>query len=91
MVKASRVHGRIVPDSGTRQVYSAACGAEAGRPARRDSSTHMNTINSGGMISLAQWLIFGFSGFMIGNAVAEAGHGLKLGWNPWVAVVFALE
>lgn len=44
----------------------------------------------GGMISLAQWLIFGVSGFMIGNAVAEAGHGLKLGWNPWVAVVFAL-
>ncbi len=44
----------------------------------------------GGMISLAQWLIFGVSGFMIGNAVAEAGHGLKLGWNPWVAVLFAL-
>ncbi|MDH3752538.1 MAG: branched-chain amino acid ABC transporter permease [Acidimicrobiia bacterium] len=44
----------------------------------------------GGMVSLAQWLIFGVSGFMIGNAVAEAGHGLKLGWNPWVAVIFAL-
>jgi branched-chain amino acid transport system permease protein len=28
---------------------------------------------------------------MIGNAVGEGGtKGLKLGWNPWVAVVFAL-
>ena len=45
----------------------------------------------GGMVSLAQFLMVGVSGFMIGNAVAEAGSkGLKLGWNPWVAVVFAL-
>ena len=45
----------------------------------------------GGMVSLAQFLMVGVAGFMIGNAVAEAGSkGLKLGWNPWVAVVFAL-
>ncbi len=45
----------------------------------------------GGMVSLAQLLMMGVAGFMIGNAVAEAGSkGLKLGWNPWVAVVFAL-
>lgn len=45
----------------------------------------------GGMVSLAQWLIVGVSGFMIGNAVADAGSkGLKLGMNDWVAVVFAL-
>lgn len=45
----------------------------------------------GGMVSLAQFLMFGIAGFMVGNAVGEAGSkGLKLGWNPWVAVVFAL-
>lgn len=45
----------------------------------------------GGMVSLAQWLIFGVAGFMVGNAVGEAGSkGLKLGWNPWVGVVFAI-
>ena len=45
----------------------------------------------GGMVSLAQSLIAGVAGFMIGNAVAEQGSkGLKLGWNPWVAVLFAL-
>ncbi len=45
----------------------------------------------GGMTSLAQWLMFGIAGFMVGNAVGEAGSkGLKLGWDPWVAVVFAL-
>ena len=44
-----------------------------------------------GMVSLAQMLMFGIAGFMIGNAVGEPGSkGLKLGWNPWVAVVFAL-
>jgi branched-chain amino acid transport system permease protein len=43
------------------------------------------------MVSLAQWLLYGVAGFMVGNAVGEAGSkGLKLGWNPWVAVVFAL-
>ncbi len=45
----------------------------------------------GGMTSLAQYLIFGIAGFMVGNAVGQAGSkGLKLGWDPWVAVVFAL-
>jgi branched-chain amino acid transport system permease protein len=45
----------------------------------------------GGMVSLAQLLMFGISGFMIGNFVAETGSkGLKLGWNPWLAVVAAL-
>jgi branched-chain amino acid transport system permease protein len=44
----------------------------------------------GGMTSLAQWLIFGVAGFMVGNAVADSGKGLKLGWGPWVAVAFAL-
>lgn len=44
-----------------------------------------------GMVSLAQLLMVGVAGFMIGNAVAEAGSkGLKLGWNPWLSVVFAL-
>jgi branched-chain amino acid transport system permease protein len=44
-----------------------------------------------GMISLAQYLMFGIAGFMVGNAVGEAGSkGLTLGWNPWVGAVFAL-
>ena len=45
----------------------------------------------GGMTSLAQFLIFGVAGFMVGNAVGDSGSkGLKLGWGPWVAVAFAL-
>ncbi len=44
----------------------------------------------GGMDSLAQWLIFGIAGFVVGNVVAESGRGLKLGWEPWVAVPIAL-
>ena len=44
----------------------------------------------GGMVSLAQWLIFGVAGFAVGNMVAESGRGLQLGVNPWVAVVVAL-
>jgi branched-chain amino acid transport system permease protein len=45
----------------------------------------------GGMISLAQFLLFGVAGFMFGNAALESGaRGLNLGWGPWVAVVFAL-
>lgn len=45
----------------------------------------------GGMISLAQLLLFGVAGFMFGNAVTESGaRGLNLGWDPWVAVVFAI-
>lgn len=44
----------------------------------------------GGMVSLAQWLMFGVAGFAVGNVVADSGRGLKLGWNPWLAVVIAL-
>jgi len=45
----------------------------------------------GGMISLAQLLFFGIAGFMFGNAALESGaRGLNLGWNPWVAVLFAI-
>lgn len=44
----------------------------------------------GGMDSLAQWLIFGIAGFVVGNVVAESGRGLRLGWEPWVAVPIAL-
>ena len=45
----------------------------------------------GGMVSLGQFLIFGVAGFMVGNAVGESGSkGLKLGWDPWVGVIFAL-
>ena len=47
----------------------------------------------GGMISLAQYLLAGVAGFMVGNAVVAQdawSKGLKLGWNPWVAVLFAL-
>lgn len=45
----------------------------------------------GGMISLAQLLLFGVAGFMFGNAALESGaRGLNLGWPPWLAVVFAL-
>lgn len=45
----------------------------------------------GGMISLAQLMLFGIAGFMFGNAALEAGaRGLTLGWHPWIAIVFAL-
>jgi len=45
----------------------------------------------GGMVSLAQLLMFGIAGFAFGNAALEAGaRGLSLGWPPWVAVAFAL-
>lgn len=44
----------------------------------------------GGMTSLAQWLIFGVAGFVVGNVVAESGRGMKLGWAPWTAVPIAL-
>jgi branched-chain amino acid transport system permease protein len=43
-----------------------------------------------GMNSLAQWLIFGVSGFVIGNVVAESGRGLTFGWTPWAGVPIAL-
>ena len=45
----------------------------------------------GGMVSLAQLLAYGVAGFVIGNCVPKASNkGLKLGLNPWVAVVAAL-
>jgi branched-chain amino acid transport system permease protein len=45
----------------------------------------------GGMVSLAQLLAYGVAGFVIGNCIPEADNkGLKLGLNPWVAVVAAL-
>jgi branched-chain amino acid transport system permease protein len=44
----------------------------------------------GGMVSLAQWLIFGVAGFAVGNVVAESGRGMRLGWAPWTGVVIAL-
>jgi branched-chain amino acid transport system permease protein len=46
----------------------------------------------GGMVSLAQLLMYGVAGFAVGNAVAAEGStkGLTLGLNPWVAVVAAL-
>jgi len=45
----------------------------------------------GGMISLAQLLLFGVAGFMFGNAALESGaRGLNLGWPAWVAILFAL-
>jgi branched-chain amino acid transport system permease protein len=43
-----------------------------------------------GMVSLAQYLLVGVAGFTIGNCVAESGHGLKLGIDPWLAVLIAL-
>ena len=43
-----------------------------------------------GMVSLAQYLLAGVAGFTVGNCVAEAGKGLKLGINPWIAVLFAI-
>ena len=43
-----------------------------------------------GMVSLAQYLLAGVAGFTIGNCVAESGKGLKLGLNPWLAVVIAI-
>jgi branched-chain amino acid transport system permease protein len=55
------------------------------------ASTIVFLSSYGGMASLAQLLFVGVAGFMVGNAVGEGGtKGLKLGWNPWVGVVFAL-
>lgn len=45
----------------------------------------------GGMISLAQTLMFGFSGFVIGNAVTQGGSkGLNLGLDPWLGILIAI-
>jgi branched-chain amino acid transport system permease protein len=55
------------------------------------ASTIVFLSSYGGMVSLAQLLFVGIAGFMIGNAVGDGGtKGLKLAWNPWVGVVFAL-
>jgi branched-chain amino acid transport system permease protein len=43
-----------------------------------------------GMVSFAQYLLLGVASFTIGNCVAESGKGLKLGLNPWLAVILAL-
>ena len=44
----------------------------------------------GGMVSLAQWLMFGVAGFAVGNVVAESGRGLQLGMNAWTGVLVAI-
>jgi branched-chain amino acid transport system permease protein len=45
----------------------------------------------GGMVSLAQTLLFGVSGFVVGNAVTTGGSkGLNLGLDPWVGVVLGV-
>lgn len=45
----------------------------------------------GGMISLAQTLMAGFCGFVIGNAVTQGGSkGLNLGLDPWVGVLIGI-
>lgn len=45
----------------------------------------------GGMVSLAQTLMFGFCGFVVGNAVTEGGSkGLNLGLDPWVGVALGI-
>jgi branched-chain amino acid transport system permease protein len=44
----------------------------------------------GGMVSLAQWLMFGVAGFAVGNVVAESGRGLQLGMNAWIGVLVAI-
>ena len=45
----------------------------------------------GGMVSLAQLLLYGVAGFAIGNCVAEGDtKGLQLGLGPWTSVIVAL-
>ena len=49
----------------------------------------------GGMISLAQTMLMGSAGFLIGNMVTTSGEGgeskgLTLGWDPTLALVLAL-
>jgi branched-chain amino acid transport system permease protein len=46
----------------------------------------------GGMVSLAQTLLFGVCGFVIGNAVTTGGSkGLNLGLDPWVGVLLGVS
>lgn len=55
------------------------------------ASTIVFLVKYGGMVSLAQLLLFGLAGFAFGNiALDDAARGLNLGWNPWVAVVVAI-
>ena len=55
------------------------------------ASTIVFLVKYGGMISLAQFLLFGVAGFMFGNAALDSGaRGLNLGWHPWLAVGFAV-
>lgn len=55
------------------------------------AATIVFLVRYGGMVSIAQFLMFGIAGFMFGNAALESGaRGLNLGWNPWAAVIFAL-
>jgi branched-chain amino acid transport system permease protein len=45
----------------------------------------------GGMVSLAQTLFYGMSGFIVGNVVTEGGSkGLNLGLDPWLGVVLGI-
>ena len=45
----------------------------------------------GGMISLAQVLMYGLCGFVVGNSVTAGGSkGLNLGLNPWVGVLIGV-
>ena len=55
------------------------------------ASTIVFLSSYGGMVSLAQLLAYGVAGFVIGNCVPKGNNkGLKLGLDPWVAVVAAL-
>lgn len=45
----------------------------------------------GGMISLAQTMLYGVAGFVVGNAVTDGGSkGLNLGLDPWVGVILGI-
>jgi branched-chain amino acid transport system permease protein len=49
----------------------------------------------GGMVSLAQTMLMGTTGFMLGNMVTKGGSGgetkgLTLGWNPTLSLVLAI-
>jgi branched-chain amino acid transport system permease protein len=48
-----------------------------------------------GMVSLAQTALFGIAGFILGNVATQGGpggtsKGLHLGWDPTLAIIFAL-
>ncbi|MEM9891006.1 MAG: branched-chain amino acid ABC transporter permease [Actinomycetota bacterium] len=54
------------------------------------ASTLIFLSSSVGLVSMAQWLLFGIAGFTFGNVVATSGKGLTLGWPPWLGVVLAI-